>query len=294
LLAHYVLSPVIEEQHWIKNSTSDSSFLAGKITLPDTTNFKPAKQYYLQSTSPLPALNNETIDNSGNYTTLLPDTRYEERVDNTYDHNANLIRQNMVGGELHGYIWDYSHAYPIAAYVNADTSSVAYTSFESDGTGNWTRGTTESDYTAGVTGTHCYTLNSDISKSNLSPATTYTVSYWVQGSPPFTIPGTINGYPLQGKTVFINGANWTYYEHRVTGQSTVSIQGSGNIDELRLYPVDAQMTTYTYAPLVGMTSQCDINNRVTYYDYDSFKRLQVVRDQDGNIVKTVQYHYQGQ
>jgi YD repeat-containing protein len=66
------------------------------------------------------------------------------------------------------------------------------------------------------------------------------------------------------------------------------------VDELRLYPQNAQMTTYTYNSLVGMSSQCDIDNRVTYYYYDSLGRLKVVKDQDGNIVKTYQYHYKGQ
>jgi len=44
---------------------------------------------------------------------------------------------------------------------------------------------------------------------------------------------------------------------------------------------------------VGMTSQCDVDNRVTYYFYDPLARLKYVKDQDGNIIKTYQYHYQG-
>jgi YD repeat-containing protein len=32
---------------------------------------------------------------------------------------------------------------------------------------------------------------------------------------------------------------------------------------------------------------------VTYYYYDGFGRLKWIKDQDGNIIKTFQYHYLG-
>jgi hypothetical protein len=75
---------------------------------------------------------------------------------------------------------------------------------------------------------------------------------------------------------------------------TITVSGSGTIDELRLYPKGAFMTTYTYAPLIGITSQCDLNNRISYYEYDSVGRLSLIRDQDKNIVKQICYNYAGQ
>lgn len=54
------------------------------------------------------------------------------------------------------------------------------------------------------------------------------------------------------------------------------------------------VTTYTYKPLVGMTSSTDPNGRTTYFEYDDFGRLAYVRDQNNKIVKKICYNYHGQ
>jgi YD repeat-containing protein len=59
------------------------------------------------------------------------------------------------------------------------------------------------------------------------------------------------------------------------------------------YP-SAQVSTYTYKPLIGVSSQTDINGRTTYYNYDAFGRLSYVKDKDGNVVKRICYNYLGQ
>jgi hypothetical protein len=88
--------------------------------------------------------------------------------------------------------------------------------------------------------------------------------------------------------------NWRYFEHRIAGQTQIVIDGSGWVDELRFYPATAQMTTYTYAPLIGMSSACDINNSIKYFEYDAAGRLSVVRDQDKNVLQKICYNYAGQ
>lgn len=54
----------------------------------------------------------------------------------------------------------------------------------------------------------------------------------------------------------------------------------------------ALISTYSYAPLVGITSQCDPSGKVTTYTYDTFGRLKLIIDQFGNIIKRYDYEYQ--
>jgi len=215
----------------------------------------------------------------------------EDRVDYyQYDTCSNIMEASKSGDAHHSYIWDYHRQNLIAQVLNAQQNDVAYTSFEADGSGNWSLTGGTIDTTQAITGRNSY-QNGSIAASSLNPSTTYIVSYWSQNGA-YSIPGTISGYPKQGKTISYHTPGWTLYVHKVTGESTITVNATGHIDELRLYPATAQMTTYTYDPLVGMTSQMDAGSRATYYEYDGLQRLKRVRDQDYNILKTIQYAYQ--
>ena len=107
---------------------------------------------------------------------------------------------------------------------------------------------------------------------------------WAKGTGSITINGTT---PLSGETK--NG--WTYYEALIQGTTFVTISGAAIIDELRLFPIGAEMTSYTYHVGWGITSLTDPNNQTIYYEYDSLGRLKVIKDSNGNIVKAINYHY---
>jgi YD repeat-containing protein len=53
-------------------------------------------------------------------------------------------------------------------------------------------------------------------------------------------------------------------------------------------------TTYTYAPLIGLTSETDPKGYTIYYEYDDFNRLEYIRDAEGKILSKHEYHYKGQ
>ena len=57
---------------------------------------------------------------------------------------------------------------------------------------------------------------------------------------------------------------------------------------------DALIFTYTYKPLVGMTSMTDAKGMTVYYEYDGFGRLKSEKDHNGKVLKAYDYHYRGQ
>jgi YD repeat-containing protein len=59
-------------------------------------------------------------------------------------------------------------------------------------------------------------------------------------------------------------------------------------------PKTCQVTTYSYQPLIGMTLSTDPSGTTVYYEYDDFGRLKCIRNDDGKILKTFDYHYIGQ
>jgi hypothetical protein len=129
------------------------------------------------------------------------------------------------------------------------------------------------------------TTSSSIADNSLNAGTTYILSYWSQNGP---LTVTNSASVKTGVTI----GPWTYYEHQVSGGTSVSLTGTATIDELRLYPKGALMSTFTYNPQVGMTTECDPSNKLVYYTYDTFGRLHMTKDQYGNIVKRYDYEYQ--
>jgi hypothetical protein len=244
------------------------------------------KVYQTKLSSPLLAssFSASTVNGSGNF---IKDAVYEERAELvSYDSYNNLLEQEYNNNIRTSYLWDYDSLLLIAEVINAPASRIAYTSFEANGKGGWTfSGSPSADATT-VTGQKCYDMSAgNITKSSL-PNTTYIVSYWGKNGS-VTVNG--NGPATTGRTI----GSWTYYEHEIAGTS-VTVSGNKYIDELRLYPEGAHMKTYTHIPLVGISSQCDENNRTSYFEYDVFGRLSLVRDQDKNILKKICYNYSGQ
>ncbi len=66
------------------------------------------------------------------------------------------------------------------------------------------------------------------------------------------------------------------------------------LDDLRAGNPLALVTTYTYDPLVGVTSVTDPKGYTSYYEYDSFHRLKYIKNAQGNILSENQYNYRTQ
>ncbi len=228
---------------------------------------------------------------SGTVSGFSPDNLYNIRsIVNGYDVHGNLLQyKREYSGPATSHVWDYYSRYPIAVVQNALVNEIAYTSFEADGIGNWELEDEDRNISHSITGKKSYEMVSgtSISKSGLTVGKKYLVSYWSRN-------GAVNVNASTG----VSGPTrdgWTYWEHELPDNTTsVTLNGINKIiDELRLYPKDARMVTSTYDPLIGVTSQCDATNHISYYYYDVNGRLEIVRDQDKNIVRRLCYNFAG-
>lgn len=206
-----------------------------------------------------------------------------------YDDKGNLKEVSKALDGKISYLWDYNKSQVAAEVKNAAYTDIAYTSFEADSKGNFTYAGTVSANAAAPTGKMAYDLGTGTITAPAAAALSksYVVSYWSNNG----------AKSVTGSSSLITGRSvggWAYYEHKVSSLAAgTTISGSGLIDELRMYPSDALMTTYTCEPLVGITSQCDVNNRISYYEYDGLNRLSLIRDQNRNIAKKICYNYAG-
>jgi YD repeat-containing protein len=111
------------------------------------------------------------------------------------------------------------------------------------------------------------------------------------------------------KEVTIWGYNRTYPVATINGSDLSTVLGLINMSVVNAPSSDAalrtelnkiraglagtmaQVVTYTYSPLYGMTSMTDAMGRSTYYEYDLFGRLKLIRDQDNRIIKKIEYKF---
>ncbi len=103
----------------------------------------------------------------------------------------------------------------------------------------------------------------------------------------YTLPNGRN-YLLQWWNL-VNGI-WNFNQQAYTGSITLT----GPVDDVRIFPSDAAMTSFTIKPLTGITSETLTNGRTNFYFYDVFNRLNYVKDNESNVVRKVCYTYTGQ
>jgi hypothetical protein len=76
----------------------------------------------------------------------------------------------------------------------------------------------------------------------------------------------------------------------VNNSSTTDVNMRTELNKLRNL-TGSYATTYTYDPLIGMTSMTDPSGYTTFYDYDNSNRLKYVKNKDSKVLKSYDYHY---
>lgn len=128
----------------------------------------------------------------------------------------------------------------------------------------------------------------------------------------YDINGKPNDYVKGGleKVVYLWGYNSQYPVAKIEGATYAEVEGwlgataisnlannSTTVDAVlntirsTLSGKGVMVTTYTYKPLVGMTSMTAPNGGKTTYEYDSLGRLVRVKDHSGKVVEQYDYHF---
>lgn len=240
-----------------------------------------------------PALPNDgsIVLSTANSSGFIMDSRYKAYASfSRYDAYGNILELKKENDYPITYLWAYNNTLPIAEIKNTDPEDFAYTSFEDNVIGNWViNDLSKINNSYGKIGNRSYLLdNATIYKDGLIAANTYIVSYWTTNADPIpSVGGTV------GKIASSGG--WNLYRHKVSGESSIVLLGSGlveaYVDELRLYPEGAEMTSYVYRPLTGLTFSVDANALPTIYQYDDFGRLNRLVDHEGKVIKEYRYNY---
>lgn len=206
------------------------------------------------------------------------------------DYSGSLFDPKFVPRKGSPY-YDYTRDYP-RYVVYSDLPAGVYTL------------TTTSDDYSGAYNLHC-TYFTD-------PVTSFPAEFAYEGFEengssgpvaPYAGNGCLQGdyttsfQPPAGRTYridyrYYSGGKWSYAAKPFTNGMILS--DGDAIDEVRIYPTDASITTYTHDPLVGVTSVADKNGNTIFNEYDTQGRLSIVRDQDRNILKRICYNSAGQ
>ena len=262
----------------------------------------PAQQLSYRAAAPVnwSSFHPATLMATGRFT---QDPGYEPRVVfDRYAANRQPAQSHQPGGAPLCYLWDYRAAEPLAKASGAALTQLAATSFEPGATGRWRYDSTSTSpylVAGGKTGRWAYRLADarQVACSNLPPGQ-YMLTYWVKGASPIVYQ---NSVPVTPTPLRQSPDGWQQYgvtlalaQPSRNSVNLLATPGSAPLlDELRLVPVGAQLTTFTYDPLRGLTSQTDPTGRTTAYEYDGLGRLVRTRDEQGQILSQQQYHYAG-
>ncbi|RFS19128.1 hypothetical protein DVR12_25315 [Chitinophaga silvatica] len=278
-----IITPVSVEKWLIKNNTEILTDLMindfqeiGNGSIQKTNVFKLVSNTPL-SLSVIGAFNPNSLNRNNTYIRNVSSNNIFNNKSVPIETTDNLTQRKEA------LIWDNEQQTALAHVDNAGYGEIAYTSFESGNHGRWLiEPTGKIIYNIAMTGRQSFNFTGKIT-TTVNAGKQYKVTYWSTGN-----GATVNGN--NGTKIKTRGL-WSLYQHILNASTTtVSVVGSNiTIDELRVYPTNAKMSTQTPWPFMGITSNCDPLNNITYFAYDDLGRQVLQKDEFGNITKMACY-----
>jgi hypothetical protein len=190
---------------------------------------------------------------------------FEDRIRyHQYDDYGNPSEISRERDTRVSFLWGYTGQLLIAPLDNALNNEIFHASFADKGGNSNTDDSRIGRYSS-ITGFRKQLTGLTSNKE-------YVLTYWEKGP--------ING-KRSLKTLAV-GPN---------PSTTFDINLPDQVEEICFAPQNAMMTTYTHRSGAGILSATDVNNRSVIYEYDPFNRLRLIKDDQGQILKTFQYNY---
>lgn len=226
----------------------------------------PSKIWAVKSPASIPTFLEAKITKGSSSWSFSKNAAYNLTPEATFDHYdafGNLLQTTDKTLLKKSYRWGYDNLYPVAEATGVSHNQFFYTGFE------------DAEGTEGVAkaGRKSRPGGYSRSLSGLTPGT-YILSYWQKQA----------------------DDTWQPVRTEVnvsTNPHQISIPSSIHLDELRFYPKSSplRLMTYTYDPLIGITSKADFNDKFEYYTFDTGERLRLIKDFSGSIIKRFEYQY---
>ena len=226
-----------------------------------------------------------------------------------YDMNGNPVDVRDNNLNLRSLHYGFMNMLPVAFISNALASQVVYSDFESNTGFEWTVSTSPIPTSAGWTGEKALQMSSamTLQRDNVDKgsATHYRVSCWVKAAAAATLTlRVLNGSTLVTSVTLSYSSpfnTWKYLEGQIAVTTAPALfkaqlitSAAISIDDIMLLPASATVTTKTYSPLVGVTSQTDDRGNSVVYAYDGLGPLSNTYDRNRNLVQFQEYQFQVQ
>src|SRR5258706_11086240 len=225
----------------------------------------PDQIFLWESASPVALAAYLPVSINANNTGLNLDPNQKPRINFTaYDNFGNIQGASKTNDVLTSYQYGYNNSLPVAEVKNAQNAEFFYEGFEENNTQ-----AVINDATKAHTGSRYYGSPYTV-YFTMPNSRTYVIEYW-----------------------YIDGANvWHHILKPYTGTNMGLNDGIG-IDDVRIYPTDAQMKSYSYDPILGIRSITEESGKTHLYEYDSFGRLARIKNDDKAVEKAYFYNYKG-
>lgn len=225
-----------------------------------------------------------------------------------YDDIGNPLSTRDAKRTKQGVHYGFGQSLPVAALSNAAASEAVFTDFESASLYQLT-------YVTGNKSTDAWTGKYALSMAAVDTLVRSAVSkgsgrYYrftcrvkaTTGSNISVTAKAFNGAVENGSAVLTYPAaasgTWKFLEGRMDMNSVstgfilrITTSAGILIDDIAFYPEAASISTTTYKPLYGVTSQTDSRGISSFIEYDALGRQRFIRNQDKDVVRINDYQY---